>query len=890
MFVAILQFTSASNWITDYEVGIENKFAKIVIYPHTSNELITQTQYMNLTSNISIAKALNVTFLYDRKDIQNGHIYLQDTWNHSRGLTTITVPSDCSNNVSIWNEELQRNETYYALMECTRYQTIEVYENYTDWKNIDYLFRTDTNSTHKAHTILNAVWQPYETKTIKLTYDVPARSKGKYSVYAYIGSPVQLLLGTANIIIDLDPWWGNTTWTTYHQYNVTNPNATAIPTNYYRNFTLWNNETYPEMRVTNNASGTDQECSSWWKVEDQIAPNDKDWIVNCTEVYGENNYKFWTGNESAVIDKSNISRACRFGDSFTDTNLDLTKWNISGTPQIVGADDTLQLDANEIAQTKMNFSNNTVLLTSVMLELDPVGDKYYVFGFINNLAGEIPSQLDWWVNASGIGADTVYQTRSYNYLLGTTITQKTTTIQMPQFFSSLKIERNKGRADFYINNTIPTNGTIIASLSDVNMSAGFATNNFPGYIVSRFVCVYDDMGGFGYNSTVTPPTEATYGSQPYVIINSPSNNSDIGNASNFSIKYTAYDTVSNNLTTSVWVNNVLDRENNSVANNTQINETVGNTVLLFVGKNLINVSIATQTGQINSTLIDVYRYGLNLSTLLFSADPLTYQSNQSINTTINATGGFAVSAVNATIYYSNGTNETWVMSLISGTNQSGVWQNSTIILKNILGITNVNVSAYTNATSGYNETRSGTFTISAVPVSGGGGGATPPPEEEEEEPEPEVPVTQPTTDEIASGSSFEPSTQTNPPVIPFLGETAPLKQITCEPAISKALRFKGAVYLDIFNCEYRGILNLYLKRLGTGSILSMWAVVFMLVTVFALDYFVTSKAKEKSNLRYTMGFIFGSIILYTVVQGIDITIFVLTSLIIGLQKYVGGLI
>ena len=63
----------------------DNTYGKIVVWPHTSNQLITHTQYANLTSYIPVSTSLDFAFQFDNP-ITNSDLWVWKNISHPKSV------------------------------------------------------------------------------------------------------------------------------------------------------------------------------------------------------------------------------------------------------------------------------------------------------------------------------------------------------------------------------------------------------------------------------------------------------------------------------------------------------------------------------------------------------------------------------------------------------------------------------------------------------------------------------------------------------------------------------------------------------------------------------------------------------------------------------------
>ena len=141
---------------------------------------------------------------------------------------------------------------------------------------------------------------------------------------------------------------------------------------------------------------------------------------------------------------------------------------------------------------------------------------------------------------------------------------------------------------------------------------------------------------------------------------------------------------------------------------------------------------------------------------------------------------------------------------------------------------------------------------------------------------PAIPTTPTTTtvSEIAGSGS---------PTLPDLisditgGNVIPITNIVCTPYWSQKTGLSGLVYLDIANCEAKGIESLYIPRLYGFSSVWFWLILSSAILI--------KFAKEK---KYKLAI--SIFMIYVFLQGIDFIFFAMTAYILNLAKYAGVLI
>lgn len=190
----------------------DNSYGKLVVWPHTSSQAITHTQYANLTSYIPANISLDFAFQFD-EPVSNGHVWM---W---RNITHIVWIADYIN-ITYLKDPGNQTCGYWgcneqdSLCNCTTIQEIgghEISNNYYDWKDVTQLFEhSEFNDSH-FYWIRNITFSYYETKQAKWKYDQPLGTSGKWGLWIKKNSDTIQEALQSGQYIHLDPWW-NSNW------------------------------------------------------------------------------------------------------------------------------------------------------------------------------------------------------------------------------------------------------------------------------------------------------------------------------------------------------------------------------------------------------------------------------------------------------------------------------------------------------------------------------------------------------------------------------------------------------------------------------------------------------------------------------------------------------
>lgn len=144
----------------------ENTYAKLVVYPHTSKNDITQLQYANLTWKLP-DNIIDVAFRFDM----------------------------VLSNANIWK-----------LVG-------------SDWVNINSNFKHEVYNSKHYYYVQNFNVVQYQIYRFKWSYDVKINTNGKWDLLAKLSSDsINMALSTGRYVM-LDPWW-NSSWSHYLRFTI----------------------------------------------------------------------------------------------------------------------------------------------------------------------------------------------------------------------------------------------------------------------------------------------------------------------------------------------------------------------------------------------------------------------------------------------------------------------------------------------------------------------------------------------------------------------------------------------------------------------------------------------------------------------------------------------
>lgn len=353
----------------------------LVVWPHTANALGTQTQYANLTWKLPSTN-LDVAFKFPIPI--TGKIYLWRNISHSvivYDYGSQTVCSTAKDNTTSQNITVCRNQTG-----VTGSHMELVY--YYDWDDISgALTHTVINGSH-YYWVTGVTFTQGETKQVKWQYAVPINSAGKWSLLVKRSQDTLESALTNNLFVELDPWWGNSSWAFKKNITIVNNNASAaLPSNYTVNLTFDHSSLVSanqsltsgdDVRVVyNGATELDRINVTAFNTGTTV-------IVFRTQAdiqAGGNasNYELYYGNPSASAPPADPNNVYLFWDDFNSYNNNISHpdfvarwsrwwWNAQCTPLI--HDNLLSLDCSEGPIRSDGYMTTSNFPSDIVVEFD----------------------------------------------------------------------------------------------------------------------------------------------------------------------------------------------------------------------------------------------------------------------------------------------------------------------------------------------------------------------------------------------------------------------------------------------------------------------------------------------------------------------------------------
>jgi hypothetical protein len=370
-----------SGWVLggDHVYWDNGKGARITCTPVVATELITQHTFCNFTYTNETPRTFNLTFVFDlqsegrdvlllRNVTELQSVPTQGRVDYEITLYGLVANSSSSSPCDFGDlQNFYRRRLYYAngtnLTGCFNkwvkdgdnytfnYQlngTVYVEQNVTVEKfvSIKHKFSAMEYNGKKLYTINDVEFENPTNYQTGFVYDIPAGSSGKFDVVVHTGSPSDVIEGTGNIVLKLDPWW-NLTWNytmpiyinTTVESNLTNfPARVSLNTS---NTTLWNTTTCTNVRFvdadgatllnynldTNNASfcGNATNNATFWvkgNYTGNVSTTIYAYLGNVNATSGENATDVWSEYTTVM-----------HGDTFTDLML-RNNFSASGTVSI----------------------------------------------------------------------------------------------------------------------------------------------------------------------------------------------------------------------------------------------------------------------------------------------------------------------------------------------------------------------------------------------------------------------------------------------------------------------------------------------------------------------------------------------------------------------------
>lgn len=242
MISVILLSADSPNYNIDGDIVYwENDYGKISVSPHTDENLITHTQYLNLTwyyPQTSLDFAIKLTPINDKWTSKR--IFLWKNISHSNEepiYGDVTFHKDCAGELDInygfidedtgWcndsrHFEWENNSFYYWEHDFNNYITndsgVRIFYNetgivdyhdkwYYDWDDISDLFIKIIYNDNSYYFIQDINFNEGETKKIKVTFDAQPNSNGKWELFIKRNSDTIQEALTSGDYVHLDPWW-----------------------------------------------------------------------------------------------------------------------------------------------------------------------------------------------------------------------------------------------------------------------------------------------------------------------------------------------------------------------------------------------------------------------------------------------------------------------------------------------------------------------------------------------------------------------------------------------------------------------------------------------------------------------------------------------------------
>ena len=178
----------------------ENAWGKLEVYPDTSTNIITQTQYANLTMYLP-DNDYDVAFRFDIV-LTNANIWLLQ--NKSHQVKVLEYGWNWINNTAN-----QTSEKYWGVV---NYHYEEQW--WPDWVSIKHMVEYTTDYGRHDYILKNIHLKQDKTYRVKWQYDVPLGSNGKWDLLAKLHSETIPEALASGHYVHLDPWW-DAAWNEY---------------------------------------------------------------------------------------------------------------------------------------------------------------------------------------------------------------------------------------------------------------------------------------------------------------------------------------------------------------------------------------------------------------------------------------------------------------------------------------------------------------------------------------------------------------------------------------------------------------------------------------------------------------------------------------------------
>ena len=343
MMIFIVGADSPNYTIDGDKVYYSNEYGSLEVYSHTSQNLRHQEQLMNITWDYP---ATNLDFAFILTDTENSQWTNKriEIWqNYSQEdikpiYDDVEYSQDCSgeagtnygliNDTRGWcnDSRCTTNSTdcYYE-KDFTRYVTnasgARFFWNETElidfadefrygYKDVSSLFSHEELNNNHYYFIKGVSFEQGETKHVKINYDTPVNTNGKWSLFVKRSvDTTSEALSSGNYIL-LDPWW-NSSWDYRQQVNISVASIAEDVADFElrvpldsTNFDFTNvNEGCTDLRFTNE---TDDEIDYIIEYCDTTAQEAVFWVEKTIDVSEANYIWVYYGNAGASYSGTNI--------------------------------------------------------------------------------------------------------------------------------------------------------------------------------------------------------------------------------------------------------------------------------------------------------------------------------------------------------------------------------------------------------------------------------------------------------------------------------------------------------------------------------------------------------------------------------------------------------
>lgn len=274
----------------------ENQYGKLEIFPHTSTNIVTQTQYANVTWYYP-DNYIDIAFRFENP-LSNAGIWLWRNISHN-----VSVP------IQEWIEGYydENNTWIEGYWWISGYEIQEQF--WFDWKDMKHHFQHQEYNGKHYYYVSNVPVVQDKSYLLKWQYDITLNTDGKWELMGKLHSDtIQEALDSGRYIM-IDPWW-DSDWLHYRSITV---NCTS-----YVDTTLTN---FPILVVFDNSSyhidssksvrflSTDNSTEFAYEIEDwDDTGNCSIWVNISDALTSATNYTFLMYyNNSAATDNQNPS-------------------------------------------------------------------------------------------------------------------------------------------------------------------------------------------------------------------------------------------------------------------------------------------------------------------------------------------------------------------------------------------------------------------------------------------------------------------------------------------------------------------------------------------------------------------------------------------------------